>query len=244
MSESRDAFFGRMALGTGPYLMFNELEEILFFAKDLEGRLWAANRALLRRYNLKEESDIWGRTDFEFLPHKLATKFREDDLRIAATGQAMLDIVELYPDRYGVPDWFLTHKRPILDLDGRVQGVMGTIRVLETYRGKAIPSMDLAPAIAWLRDHFTEECSMNHLASLTGLSLRQFERKFKAMFKTTPQQFLIRMRVHEGCDQLRGTRLSVGDIAAACGFYDQSAFTRLFRQHIGMTPLQYRKQYV
>ena len=27
------------------------------------------------------------------------------------------------------------------------------------------------------------------------------------------------------------------------GFYDQAAFTRHFRKHMGMTPMQYRKQF-
>ncbi len=67
-------------------------------------------------------------TDFELLPRSLAEKFREDDLRILRTGVPMLEIVELFISRQGIPAWFLTNKLPVRDRTGEVIGVMGTIQ--------------------------------------------------------------------------------------------------------------------
>ena len=75
------------------------------------------------------------------------------------------------------------------------------------------------------------------------LSVRQFERKFKEYLKMPPQQYIIKMRVHAACDDLRRSRKSIADIATDLGFYDQAAFSRQFRKHMGMTPLFYRKEY-
>jgi len=36
--------------------------------------------------------------------------------------------------------------------------------------------------------------------------------------------------------------LSVAEVAARCGFTSQSHFGRVFRERVGMTPLQWRKQ--
>ena len=36
--------------------------------------------------------------------------------------------------------------------------------------------------------------------------------------------------------------MKIGAIAAECGFYDQSHFTRQFRKLKGITPLGYRQQ--
>jgi AraC-like DNA-binding protein len=38
--------------------------------------------------------------------------------------------------------------------------------------------------------------------------------------------------------------MTVGKIAIDLGFYDQSSFTVQFKKNMGLTPLQYRKQYM
>jgi len=225
------------------HLLFNQLEEVLFFVKDTDGRLWVGNRALLDRYDLADESELWGRTDFDFLPDSMAQKFRADDVKVVASGEAMLDILEIYPDATGVPSWFMTNKLPVRSRSGKVIGVMGMIQSYNTTPGIQPRLKNIAPALAHLREHFAEEVTMPKLAEMSGLSLRQFERKFKALMRTTPQQFLMRRRVHAACDLLRETNDNIGDVALRCGFYDQSSFTRLFKRHISMTPLQYRKRY-
>lgn len=91
------------------FQLFDQMDGILFFAKDANFRLWLGNRALLDRYDLDEPADLWGKSDFDLLPARLAAKFRRDDERIIKTGDPNLNIVELYVDRDGVPDWFLTH---------------------------------------------------------------------------------------------------------------------------------------
>jgi AraC-like DNA-binding protein len=55
------------------------------------------------------------------------------------------------------------------------------------------------------------------LAKKCGLSVRQFERKFKEHLKTPPQQYLIKMRVHAACDELRRSKKSIADIATDLG---------------------------
>ena len=40
---------------------------------------------------------------------------------------------------------------------------------------------------------------------------------------------------------LSATSLTAGEIASACGFYDQSSFTRQFRAVLGLTPGAYRR---
>jgi transcriptional regulator GlxA family with amidase domain len=47
--------------------------------------------------------------------------------------------------------------------------------------------------------------------------------------------------VQEAQRLLATTRLSLGEIAAATGFYDQSHFTKRFRKVTGITPSAYRR---
>lgn len=225
------------------YRLFDHVSGVLFFAKDTEGRIFAANRQLLRRYGFLREEEIVGKTDFELLPRSLAEKFRADDLRVIRTAEPLLEIVELFINRQGVPDWFLTNKRPIFDHDGAVIGVMGTIENYEGYRKLEPPDLDISGALAQIRTGFHREIKIEALARDCGMSVRQFERKFKRHLKTTPQHFVMKMRVHAACDKLRMTSEPIASIALDIGFYDQSSFTRHFRKHMGITPLHYRKTY-
>jgi len=223
--------------------LFDHLPGVLFFAKDREGRLLAANRGLLDLYGYKNGGEFWGVTDFDLLPRSLAEKFREDDLKVIRTGIPMLEIVEIFINRQGIPAWFLTNKMPIVSRDGEVIGVMGTIQNYEKQRDLLPADSDISKALGHIGSHFRSEIQIPGLAKMCGLSVRQFERKFKEHLKTPPQQYIIKMRVYAACDELRRSRKAIADIATDLGFYDQAAFSRQFRKHMGMTPLFYRKKY-
>ena len=225
------------------HLLFDHLPGVLFFAKDREGRLLAANRGLLDLYGYNNEEHFWGVTDFDLLPRSLAEKFREDDLKVIRTGIPMLEIVEIFINRQGIPAWFLTNKMPIFSREGEVMGVMGTIQDYEKQRDLLPADSDISKALRHIGSHFHREIQIPGLAAMCGLSVRQFERKFKEHLKTPPQQYIIKMRVHAACDELRRSKKPISDIATDLGFYDQAAFSRQFRKHMGMTPLYYRKKY-
>jgi len=242
--ELRKQFLSQIRPDQGFQLLLDHLPDVLFFAKDCEGRLLAANRALLRLYGYSDETEFWGVTDFDLLPHSLAEKFRQDDMKVIESGEPMLEIVEVFINQQGIPAWFLTNKIPIRNHGGNVIGVMGTIQNYDVQRELLPPDMDISPALEHIGANFhTTDISIPRLAEISGLSVRQFERKFKQHLKTTPQQFIVKMRVHASCDDLRRSRKPIAEIATDFGFYDQAAFSHQFKKHMGMTPLHYRKEY-
>ncbi len=89
--------------------------------------LVVANPAMLSHFGLHDERDFVGKTDFDLFPAGMAEKYRADDRRIMSSRRPMLHIVELFLNRQGVPDWYLTNKLPIFSHRNRVIGVMGTI---------------------------------------------------------------------------------------------------------------------
>jgi transcriptional regulator GlxA family with amidase domain len=99
---------------------------------------------------------------------------------------------------------------------------------------------DVAKAVNYVRLHYEEPLNITELARLSGLSVRQLQRKFKEAFATGPHEFLTKTRLLAACRLLRETDLSAGEIAGKCGFSDQSSFTKHFRAHIGQTPRGYR----
>lgn len=54
------------------------------------------------------------------------------------------------------------------------------------------------------------------------------------------RKLLQRLRIEHSVHLVTTTDETVGDIAAACGFYDQSSFTRQFRAVLGLAQGPYR----
>lgn len=57
-------------------------------------------------------------------------------------------------------------------------------------------------------------------------------------------RYLIRQRLHAARHDLLSSDRAAGAIALDLGFYDQSAFTRAFREAAGVTPAKYREQHL
>jgi AraC-like DNA-binding protein len=105
------------------------------------------------------------------------------------------------------------------------------------------PYDDLKPAVEHLNNHFTESITVETLAARVHLSSSQFQRRFRALFQTSPMQYLLQLRIDSACQQLQRTDASIGTIAMNHGFYDQSAFCRQFQKRVGLTPRQYRRRF-
>ena len=224
-------------------LLFEHLTSVCFFAKDIHGTLFVANKAHVYHLGKTNELEVIGRKDSDFFPTSMYEKYRKDDLRVMESQSPLLNIVELFPNAQGIPDWYITNKIPLFSLDNQVMGVMGSVEHYETSKQVSLSDKRLLKMFKYIQHHFTENIAINNLASECGLSLRQFERKFKEQLRITPRELIIKMRIQLACDKLQNPKNELSEIAYTCGFYDQSALTRQFKKHMGITPSQYRKHY-
>lgn len=223
--------------------LFDHLPGTLFFAKDREGRLMAGNPAFVKRCGFQSEEQIAGITDGMIFPSRLAEKYRKDDEQVMSSGKPLLGIIELFPNNDGKPEWFITDKLPLFDREGRVCGLCGTVRSYEAQRAAMLPYLELAAVADHLKTCYRGKLDLPALAEMAGMSVRQFERKFRATFQMTPRDYLIRMRLISACELLARTNRALTNIALECGFYDHSDFARQFRRHMGQTASQYRAEH-
>jgi len=221
--------------------LFDHVPGVHFFAKDKDGRLMFASRGLLDRYQMPDDSDFIGRTDFDLNPEAMAQAYVDDDKRILNGSAEMIERIELWWDSQGMPDWFLVTKLPVLDRRRRVQGVMGVLRRPDEKERQLPVFQTVAQAVEIIRRDFAKPLQIESLATACGQSLRQLQRRFATAFGITPQEFLIRTRVLEATRLLEQTALSAAQIALRCGFVDQSSFSQHFRKRIGVSPGSYRQ---
>jgi AraC-like DNA-binding protein len=99
-----------------------------------------------------------------------------------------------------------------------------------------------APALIRVTDHIkrhlAEPLSLQTLAELAGLSPWRFSIVFRRHMGVPPHRYISLCRI-EHARELLQQGVSAATVADACGFYDQSHFTRHFKHHCGMTPGQY-----
>lgn len=96
--------------------------------------------------------------------------------------------------------------------------------------------------LQYLRQHCAEKLPLEELAKSCFYNPSYFSRRFKEQFGFTVTDFLAQSRLEKARELLSGTHLSTEQIALDCGFGSKNAFYRLFREQIGITPGQYRRQ--
>jgi AraC-like DNA-binding protein len=242
-AATRASFLRRIGPDTPFYRLLDYLPEISFFAKDRHFRLMCASQRFLERFGFHDETEIVGRDDFELFPARLAENFRRDDEQVVRSGEPKLNIVELFFNEQGVPDWFITNKLPLRDRAGRVIGVMGTVHSYEGRRELLHPYLQLDRAIIHIREHFRSGVTIKELAHAIHVSPRQLHRKFVEAFGTNPQTFIMKLRIQSSCEALQSKDAEIQEVARAHGFYSQSAFTQLFQKYVGITPLKFQKRF-
>lgn len=217
--------------------VFDVLPDVVFFVKNRGGRYTHVNRTLLRRLGLRRRDEVIGRDPAELFPAPLGASYGVQDRQVLA-GRSLENRLEvhLFPDH--APGWCLTCKYPLRQ-NGELTGVIGISRDLGR-PDERHPTYDrLMRVVDHLEAHYAEIVRVQELAQLAGLSVAQLERHFQRVFQINPAQMLTKLRIDAAMDLL-GRPGSIAAVGQACGYHDQSAFTRQFRKLTGLTPGQYR----
>lgn len=239
--KARAAFLQQISHDTPFYQLFDCLPEVTFFAKDREFRLLCASQRFLERFGFHSEAEVIGKNDFDLFPPRLAENFRLDDEEVIRTGAPKRNIVELFFNEQGVPDWYITNKLPLRDAEGTVIGLMGISHTYEGRREVLQADTQLDRAIAYIRDHFRSGVTVKELSHAVHLSARQLHRKFVDAFGINPQTFILKLRVQAACEMLQREPAPISAVAEAFGFCSQSAFTEVFQKYVGITPLKFQQ---
>ena len=98
----------------------------------------------------------------------------------------------------------------------------------------------LARVIERMRAEYATNLRLEDLAEGVGLTTFQLIGLFKRTVGLTPHAYLTQIRLNMACRQLRHGPV-LADVAAAVGFYDQSALNKYFKRCYGITPLQFAR---
>lgn len=96
-------------------------------------------------------------------------------------------------------------------------------------------------SMMFMNAHYAEQITVGDVAKHIGIDRSHFSRTFSQTVGVSPMSYLQKLRMDRGCELLRGTSLSVTEIALTIGYPDLYSFTRAFRNRFGMSPKAFRE---
>ena len=103
-------------------------------------------------------------------------------------------------------------------------------------------AVQLARAVSYMELHYAEDLCRDDVALAAGLSPSHFSHLMKEKVGISFTNLLHRIRLDNARRLLARDHASIAQIAQACGFSDQSYFSRIFRKTFNETPADYRRR--
>lgn len=221
--------------------MFDLLPDVLFWIKNTQSHIVHVNKAFLEHQGLKSVNALLGKTDIVFAPHYLARQYMNDDTKVMK-GELITDRLELNLLKTGGYGWFSTSKRPLTDDNGIIIGSYGFTQHLEK-SSHLLSTIDaISVPVEYVRQHFMQEITIEHLAEISFVSVSALERRFKKYLGKTPKQFINQVRLEYARKMVMESDRPIVDIAEESGFTDHSYFSKQFKSLFAIQPSKLRGQ--
>jgi AraC-like DNA-binding protein len=219
--------------------LFDALAGLVFFLKNERGEYVLVNQTLARRCGVADKRALLGRTAAAVFPEPWGSHYLQQDLALVASGEPLLNELELHTYATGEFGWCLTTKLPLKNRAGACVGLVGVSQDLhaptDDYR-------DVAAALRHAQSRLDAPLTVEELARLAGLSPYQFDQRIREVFHVSATQLLLKFRMDLATQRLRDTASPIAQVALECGYADQSSFTRQFHRALGLPPGEYRRR--
>jgi len=223
--------------------LFDSLGDVTFFLKNGRCEYVVVNQTLVERCGRRHKAELIGKRADEVFGPPLGESYRAQDERVLKGGKPVRDQLELHSYLTGRPGWCLTNKFPLPGRDGRVVGLYGISKDIQSPNERSEDYAKVAEAVRQIQTRYDQPLRVKELARTAGLSAYQFEQRIRKIFQITAGQLIQKTRMESAVQRLRETDEAIAAVALDCGYSDQSAFTRQFRQAIGVSPSEYRRAF-
>ncbi len=95
--------------------------------------------------------------------------------------------------------------------------------------------------IEFIHSNYRDSITLSEIAAAANISKSEASRCFQSCLHISPVAYLLRYRVEMAEQLLQNTGMTIEAIGFECGFSSASYFCKMFQQHTGTTPGQFRK---
>lgn len=159
-----------------------------------------------------------------------------NDVTISGLGSLLLPALS-HPDQAN--PLFVDHV--LLAVGAHIAQIYGGMRPISRLARGGLAPWQERRAREFLRANIKRSVPLKEVARECGLSVGHFSHAFRRTLGVAPHKWLIEQRVALSKEKLRDGRSSLSDVAAECGFSDQSHLARHFHRIVGVTPGAWRR---
>lgn len=219
--------------------IFNNLPFVATYIKDSQGRFMAMNPRNCEQCGFPNEATAIGKRSCDLFPPEIATSIMERDKLVRETGKPLLNLKSPRTAR-NAADPITISVYPVRNAAGAVIGTAAFYYKAMFDKEHLHKAHKIKDAIAYLQSHYHERIVISLLPKLFSIPQSQFYHDFRVVTKTSPNRYLVSLRIREARQLLETTHRTIADIATGVGFFDHSHFIRTFISERGITPSEYR----
>ncbi len=222
--------------------LFDQLPDIVFFIKDVQGKYQLINQSLVKRCGLKDKTELIDQLPSEVLGIKLGRRYEEQDRQVIKQHESIIRHLELHNYQSQEVGWCLTTKLPIFNQHKECIGLIGVSQDLKwpDLSDKSLKA--ISAALLFAEERLQDTPTIIEMAQIAKMSPYQLDRRMKLVFGLTTGKWLLKTKITKASQLLIESNLSILEIAFAVGYNDQSAFTRQFKKATGQTPTEFQKR--
>lgn len=94
----------------------------------------------------------------------------------------------------------------------------------------------------YIREHIADPLNIDEICAAIHTSKYYFCRKFKSLTGLTVMNYILKTRIILACNMIEQGLRNMTHISEACGFSSPAYFSRVFKDEIGISPMQYKKR--
>lgn len=98
--------------------------------------------------------------------------------------------------------------------------------------------------IIMMKENLEKKLTLQELSTLAGYSSSHLTRLFTEKMNSSPMIYYNRIRLEQACQYLKYSSYKIKEIAFKLGYFDPYHFSRSFNKEMGITPKNYRQQYL
>lgn len=150
-----------------------------------------------------------------------------------------------------IRDMLETHQLTITNELKRVSQLFHLFSLLtDSYNtlSEANPNYDYLPetyfehALQYIQLNYNKNIHIQDIAGYIGITRSYLHYLFNKKERLSPQKYLLNYRMNMAKKLLSTTDMLIKDVALNVGYEDSLAFSKVFRNHTGLSPSVYRKQ--
>ena len=147
----------------------------------------------------------------------------------------MLYLIELYSGREAA---ILTAKTLLVDVGRQAQLPFTSFSAQKIHDDRQILRVQ-----GLMESESHQRMTMQYLARSSGMSMRNFDRRFRNATGESPSSYMQRIRIEKAKRLLETSTHTVDEIMSKVGYEDYRSFHRLFRAFTALSPKAYRLKY-